>query len=95
MNNESISPDHSGEIENENTIETIQINTPINQINPVIIQEEKPKRKYIRKNPDLKIKRNRSQEHNQKIAEALRGRSLSIEHKQAISEAMIGNNNRN
>ena len=57
--------------------------------------EIKPKRKYVRKNPEQKIIRQRSKEHNQKISEAMKGRELSPEHKQAISEAMIGNSNRN
>jgi hypothetical protein len=56
-------------------------------------QEEVPvktKRKYVWKGEK---KRNRSVEHNEKIAKALTGRQLSEEHRAAIAEAMIGNEN--
>jgi len=55
---------------------------------------DRPKRKYVRKDPTKKIKRKRSAEHNAKIAEALRGRSLDPAHRDAIAQSMIGNQNR-
>jgi hypothetical protein len=61
------------------------------------VQEEEPprkKRKYVRKDPNKKITRRRSPEHNQKIAEALRGRVLDAAHRDAIAQSMIGNQNR-
>jgi len=91
------SPDASDELENKNVIETIDNQTQLNVDAPAYQPEENPiktKRKYIRKNPDLKINRKRSPEHNKKISESMQGRNLSPDHKQAISEAMIGNNNR-
>ena len=62
----------------------------------VIEEEEQPrkKRKYVRKDPNKKITRKRSAEHNQKIAEALRGRVLDASHRDAIAQSMIGNQNR-
>lgn len=55
---------------------------------------DRPKRKYVRKDPAKKIKRKRSAEHNAKIAEALRGRALDAAHREAIAQSMIGNQNR-
>ena len=91
-----ISPDASDELENEFEVQNIQITTQLNVNDSGYTGDEiKPKRKYIRKNPDEKIIRKRSKEHNQKISEAMKGRILSPEHKLAIAEAMIGNSNRN
>ncbi len=96
MKEELQSPEASGELENEIVIENIQNVIQLNVNNSGYTGDEiKPKRKYIRKNPDEKIIRKRSKEHNQKISEAMKGRSLSPEHKLAISESMIGNSNRN
>lgn len=58
------------------------------------VEEEPKKRKYVRKDPNKKITRKRSAEHNEKIAKALRGRSLDPSHRDAISQSMIGNTNR-
>ena len=96
MKETTISPEALGELENQIEVENIQNTTQLNVNNSGYTGDEiKPKRKYVRKNPEQKIIRKRSPEHNQKISEAMKGRSLSVEHKQAISEAMIGNTNRN
>lgn len=92
-----LSPDASDELENKNIIETIENQIEFNVDNSGYQPEEnqiKIKRKYKRKNPELKITRKRSAEHNKKISESMQGRALSPEHKQAISESMIGNTNR-
>jgi hypothetical protein len=58
---------------------------------PVMVQsEKKPKRPYQWKGEK---RRQRSEEHNAKIAKALSGRQLSEEHRQSIADAMIGNQN--
>lgn len=54
----------------------------------------KAKRKYVRKDPHKKITRKRSAEHNEKIAKALRGRTLDPAHRDAIAQSMMGNTNR-
>jgi|11BtaG_2_1085332.scaffolds.fasta_scaffold00028_5 hypothetical protein len=57
--------------------------------------QPRKKRKYVRKDPNKKITRKRSPEHNEKIAAALRGRTLDPAHRDAIAQSMIGNSNRN
>lgn len=63
---------------------------------PEEVEEEEPrqKRKYVRKDPNKKITRRRSAEHNAKIAKALTGRILDPSHRDAIAQSMIGNQNR-
>jgi hypothetical protein len=71
--------------------ESVDIELPINEeeIKPEA-SEIKQKRKYVWKGDK---KRKRSEEHNEKIKNALTGRVLSEEHRASISEAMMGNQN--
>lgn len=78
-------PQASGLNENTERIELLEEQLGSNVEAPV-----KPKRKYQWKGEK---KRKRSEEHNEKIAKALTGRSLSEEHRQNIAEAMVGNDN--
>ena len=75
----------SGLKENDERIELLEEQLESNVEAPV-----KPKRKYQWKGEK---KRKRSEEHNEKIAKALTGRSLNEEHRQNIAEAMVGNDN--
>ena len=78
-------PEASGEKVGEELIELLDETIECNVEAPV-----KPKRQYVWKGEK---RRQRSEEHNSKIAEGLRGRNLSEEHRHNIAEAMIGNDN--
>lgn len=78
-------PQPSGLNENDERIELLEEQLECNVEAPV-----KPKRKYEWKG---ERRRKRSEEHNEKIAKSLTGRSLSDTHRQNIAEAMIGNDN--
>ncbi len=78
-------PEVSGLKEIEDVIELLPDEIECNDDVPV-----KVKRKYVWKGDK---KRQRSEEHNAKIAKALSGRQLSSEHKHNIAESMVGNQN--
>lgn len=96
IENNVVYPEHPDLIQNEFVLNNIIDELKLN-VDDVGYQREenqiKTKRKYNRKNPEQKILRKRSPEHNQKISKALAGRTLSETHKQNIAQSMIGNNN--